>query len=193
MAEIGKVAKIGIGEGIGRERRGSTGNIEELFKRKRDLMERGEEQEMAFRVGKKVQRSPQAGTREKAEEEKSWMNEIKEEWKIEMREGIKEVKEIVKEQGRETRKELEEMRKQLRDREERWEKEKKEMEKRIVEMENRLENMKMQVEGKKGEREVRGGELEERVKGIERMIEMREREERRRNIVIKGIKGGERG
>lgn len=62
--------KIRKEEGKVGERRGSTGNIEELWKRKRELIEKEEEDTYVFRV-KKAQRSPQIGTRRKDKKEKS--------------------------------------------------------------------------------------------------------------------------
>jgi len=64
MSEEGKKwLKIGKEGRRGGERSGSVGSIDELWKRKREEMEKGEygkeEEEWAFRSGKKVQRSPQ--------------------------------------------------------------------------------------------------------------------------------------
>jgi len=191
MDENRKTKEILKGEEKGKERRGSTGNIEELWKRKREQMEKEEEEKMIFRPEKKLPRSPQAermkGRRE--DERMDWIKELKEELKLEMREGMKEIKEIVKEQGKETRIEIEKMKMQLKLGEEIWRKEKEVMEKRITELENKIKEGKIerQVGGK--EEEVNKENVRERLKEMEWKMERKEREEKRRNIVIKGIKG----
>lgn len=133
------------------ERKGSTGNMEnigEMWKRKREEGDRGEKEEeerWVFREGRKVQRSPQKETRERRAGEGSWWKEVKEEWKKEMKKGVKEVKEMLKKEvrelGREMREELEELRRQLREREKRWEREREGMVGRIAKLEKGVEEM----------------------------------------------------
>lgn len=59
--------KEGRGVGINRERRGSTGNIEQFLKRKREIEIEGREEgrgegiQFAFKKGRKTQRLPQKG------------------------------------------------------------------------------------------------------------------------------------
>lgn len=84
----------------GDERHGSTGNKEELWEKKRELIDKEEEDTCA----RKRYKSSQTETKRRDEEEKSWIDKIKEEWKI----GIKEIKKV-KEIVRGIRIELEEM------------------------------------------------------------------------------------
>jgi len=108
------------------ERSGSVGSLDDLWKRKREEMEKGEdrkeEEEWAFRSGKKVQRSPQKVIMmEKGRERFGW-DGIKEDWKKEMKEVLREVKDELmtelKGQGREIREELKKLKGQLREKEE---------------------------------------------------------------------------
>jgi len=86
MAEVknkGIKLKLGEEEKKVAERRGSTGNIEEMWKRKREKMEEGEwekwgEEGWAFKEGKRVMRSPQKGVVEGEGGEGRWWKEIKE-------------------------------------------------------------------------------------------------------------------
>jgi len=181
------------GEETGWERRGSTGNIEEMWKRKRELMEREEDEKTIFRAKKQLQRSPQGERiiRERGGEKNEWIKMMKEELKKEMREGMREIKEMIKEQGKEIRGKIEEMKKQLKQGEENWRKEKETMGKRITELEKEVKSW--QIGGKNGN-EVEGGQKKvgERLKELERKIERKEREDRRRNIVVRVIKGGKK-
>jgi len=192
MEEGRKIIETMRGEEKGRERRGSTGNIEEMWKRKREKMEKEDEEKMIIRPEKKLPRSPQEERMEggRGDDRIDWIKDLKDELKLEMREGMKEIKEIVKEQGKEIRTEIEKMKKQLKLGEEAWRKEREVMEKRIVELENKVKEWRIEKqEGWKkeeGKKESEG----ERIKELERKMERKEREEKRRNIVIKGIKGG---
>jgi len=134
MEENRKIKEVMKGEEKGRERRGSTGNIEEMWKRKREQMGKEEEEKMIFRPEKKLPRSPMAERMERGrgDERIDWIKELKDELKLEMREGMKEIKEIVKDQGKEIRTEIEKMKKQLKLGEEIWRKEREVMEKRIM-------------------------------------------------------------
>jgi len=116
--EKGKAARVKELEGEEqergrRERRGSTGNVD-LIKRKREEIE---SEKWAFNRSKKVQRSPQKEGKEITGDERSWIEEIKNEVKAEMREGIKEMIEIMREQGREIRQEVEDLRRIMEERE----------------------------------------------------------------------------
>jgi len=201
MSEEGKKwIRIGREGRRGGERSGSVGSIDELWKRKREEMERGEdrkeEEEWAFRSGKKVQRSPQKVSMMelgKGEERIGW-DGIKEDWKKEMRDVLREVKnELMEEmrgQGREIREELEKLKRQLKEKEEKWEKEKINMEGRIEEVERRMDEWKIGEERKIREGIGKEGEMEIRIREMERRVERKEREERRKNVIMKGIKGG---
>ncbi|XP_011859447.1 PREDICTED: golgin subfamily A member 6-like protein 22, partial [Vollenhovia emeryi] len=116
----------------------------------------------------------------------------------ELREGLKqddnrlrdEVGEVMREQGRMLWEEIEKMREGNRRREEEWKKEKGKLEERVKELERKV----VEREGEKGDGEMKGekkgeggGGLEERVKWMEGMMERKERENRRRNVVIRGL------
>jgi len=132
------------------------------------------------------------------------LKEWREEMKREMREGIRGIREDIRkmaeEQKEEIKREVEEIRGELVVREENWRKEREELRERLERMENKLEREK----GKKGkgrevyeEESLREGEKgkerdwRERVKELERRWERRERNDRRKNIMIKGLKEGE--
>lgn len=115
--EKNRVAKLIEGEEETniRERRGSTGNLD-LIKRKREEMEEDGEERLS--LIKKVQRSLRKGT--------GWVEEIKEELKKELKNGIEEMKEMMKEQMMETKIEIEGMKRKHKEKEEKWQKEKEE-------------------------------------------------------------------
>ncbi|KMQ88498.1 hypothetical protein RF55_12004 [Lasius niger] len=60
---------------------------------------------------------------------------------------------------------------------------------KVEELERKLEEVKLGMREKDEVREGRG-EWKKRMKEVERKLEMKEREERRKNIVLRGIKGG---
>lgn len=85
------------------------------------------------------------------------------------------------------------MRKEWKEQEAKWKKEREEIRDCIKGLERRMEEL-----GGNGEKELKGVDLkegmrkgsgigEDRLREIERRIEMREREERRRNIILKGV------
>jgi len=96
----------------------------------------------------------------------------------------------VKEEVRNGREEIREVLKDIKEREVRWKEEKEEVRRQIKELEVRMEKLEVgiEVEGgeKKGERE-RKRETERRIKEIERRMERKEREKRRKNLVIRGL------
>jgi len=157
-------------------------------------MEKGEEEEeWAFRSGKKVQKSPQKVIMMESGKwgERIGWNGIKEDWKKEMKEVLREVKDELmvelKGQGRKIREELEKLKEQLREKEE---KEKINLDGRIGELERRMDELKVGDDRKIRKGEGIGKEMEIRIKEMERRLERKEREERRKNVIIKGIKGG---
>lgn len=86
--------------------------------------------------------------------------------KEEIRGGIKKQEEVLK-RG------LEEMRKELREREEKWRVEREELERGIGELERKIAGM--------------GEEWRERCKEVERKLEIKESDERRKNIIMKEV------
>ncbi|XP_076686107.1 uncharacterized protein LOC143378236 [Andrena cerasifolii] len=197
-------------ERLARERSmsgGSIGEIAELWKRKREKEEQGHGEESgieAFQKSRKVGRSPEG------EREGGGIERLLKEMRAEMRKDLKEVKE----QGREAREDMASLREKMEEWEEKWRREKKELgnrmervekrleevereEEKIKEMEERLKNLEMRRKKKEGVGEARREEgvgkdagreeWETRVQGMERKLEMKEREERRKNIIIKGV------
>lgn len=197
-----EVEKEEMGRGDGRKgsgvakggeeggRRGSTGMMGEMWKRKRE-----KEEEIGFMKSRRTVRSPVKG-----EEAGREMESLFEGMRKEIRGGFKEVKE-----------EIEGLKKEMRRREEIWEKEKQEMRDRIESLERKWEEIeerggegemikrieervkKVEEEKERESRkksEERKGEMEERVKVLEKREEERERDKRRRNIVMRGVEIG---
>ncbi|XP_071578691.1 uncharacterized protein [Temnothorax nylanderi] len=180
---------------------GSTGTLEEFWKRKREDLDKseGEDKDTAFKRSNMTARSPKAETEVGEKELRGIINELREGFRS-MRE---ELREGFKEQGRE----VEKIRNELRVREEKWSAEREELKKRIDDLERKLEGMRMEfkeggqeggkgAEGSAGLRRAEGSEesdWKERVERLERRCEMKERGERKRNIVIKGVKEEEGG
>lgn len=190
-----------------KERRGSYGNIEEMLKRKRGDQGEGKEEEESFRSVKKtigVLKDPVlgrlGGEGEMQEIIKSWRNEMEDlvremrsmkGWKEEIRNMKEEVKEGIKEQGKMMREEVEELRREFGEREKRWLEEREELRWSIKMMERKIEKLEKrgigEAEGSKALRREGDGEMGNKVKEIERRMERREREERKRNVLIKGV------
>jgi len=170
-----------------RERCGSVGSVEEMLKRKReDLKEDGrEEWGDIFKRSNKTGRSPE----QIGDKVEGTVGEMMAVWRREMEEVIREMREVkegIKEQGGELRREMEEMRREFREQERRWIEERGEMRRSIRSLEEKVEVLekKKLVEGGGEEK---GEEIEKRLRGMERKIELREREERKRNFLIKGL------
>jgi len=202
-----KAGANGKGREGTKERTLSMGNIDEMMKRKREDGEEGNRRMMEeiFQKSKKTPRSPGKGETMEGGMEgmmKKWREEIREEmeeikgtkgWRDEFRQMKEEFKEGFREQGRWLREELESLRKDFREQKEKWEGEREEMRKNIRELEDRMEVL-MKEREDKGKREGEGEgkrkgneELENKVKIMERKLELKEREKRRRNIIIKGV------
>ncbi|XP_043256876.1 trichohyalin-like [Colletes gigas] len=121
---------------------------------------------------------------------------------------IREMREEMKVQGRETREEIGRTREMMEEWEERWRREREEMEDRMESLERkmgkvelkegRLKRVVERIEamgtgrawegrGDKAGWEREGEEWETRVQKLERKLEMKEREERRRSVIIKRV------
>jgi len=193
-------------ERLGREGSPSLVSIEELLsKRKREEGQEEEEEaeeKWAFRDSKKMQRSPGRGEDIQRSLGRLW-NEIRE-----MREESRGGREDARRQGRELQEELKNLKEDLERREERWREERAEirgrmraLEERIGQGEKRVEEkikvMEQRVEGLRitgvtgGSGNGEGGR--NTLERLEKRLEMREREDRRKNIIIKGMntEGGE--
>lgn len=102
-----KIIDLEKNETVGRERCASTGNLEDLMKRKREGgMSRGREEEDIFRRCKKTARSPEVERREerdREEEVERWREEVEEimrGWMDEVKKTMEGVTERIKEQER---------------------------------------------------------------------------------------------
>jgi len=194
----------------GRVRSGSTSGVLEMWKRKRDVEVEGEGEEgkdvvekgEIFQKSKKTARSPERGVEgrevEMMGEMKKWMEEMMGRWER-MEERMEEKMKLI--MG-----ELEGMKR----REGEWRREREKMERRVGDLEKKLEGLKLEEEGKgireleqrvgKLEKDGRGGgvegggnrELEEKVRRMEERWEGKDRKERRRRVVIKGYKTGDK-
>lgn len=162
----------------GRERVASIGVTEEISKRKRDELEKSFEQEV-FQRSKKTGRSPVRDDR---------MERMMEE----IRDSLKEMRKEMREQGMKIREEIDEMKRELGEqlREGREEREclREELE-RLNERVKKLEQNKINKLNSSDEEGVAGdGEMNKKLKGIERKLELKDREERRKNVIIRGLK-----
>lgn len=84
----------------------------------------------------------------------------------------------IKEQGEMLKRELELIKRELEEQEEKWRIEREELETGIGELERRIARI--------------GEEWWDRIKQMERRIEVKESEERRKNLILKEVKGKER-
>ncbi|XP_020295965.1 golgin subfamily A member 6-like protein 22 [Pseudomyrmex gracilis] len=194
----GMEKRVKEGEVRERNRSASEGNIEEfLKKRKREM--RGEEkdnkEEGAFSKSRKTQRSP-TGQKGGGEERKS--DREKREWKEEMREMmaiLMEGTKDVRKQGRNMKEELEEWRKDMAEKEEMWRKERQELRDSITGLKKRVKEMELRAEktieegkgGREGGGKKKEVEIAERMKEIQRKLERKERKDRKRNLIIRGL------
>jgi len=203
MAE--KAGANGKGRGGTRERTLSVGGIEEVMKRKREDGVEGNRRMMEeiFQRSKKTPRSPgrgessEGGLEEMMRKWREEVGEVMEEikggkgWREEFKQLKEELKEGFREQGRWLREELVALRKDFKEQEKKWEEEREEMRKNIRELNDRMEVLMKEREGERkrvGKGEGKGREeLENKVKIMERKLEFKEREERRKNIIIKGV------
>lgn len=197
----------GVRERLGRERSDSAGDsVKEHLKRKREMLGRDSlegERGLAdiFKRSKKVLRSP--GGKQGREDLRGMLKELKE-MKEEMKEGLKGVRREIREeaegQKKAMKREIDGMKEELRKREEDWKRESEEMEERIEKLERGLEGLKVDIrrngeeraggmrmveEGGRGQEE---GKWRERVIRLEMGNERRERGERKRNVLMKGMK-----
>ena len=152
-----------------RERSGSVGSETSINKRKREEEERAEaEREFLgkFEKAKKLYRSPvkKEDTGACTEKDKKMEEEMKMLTKV-----MREIKEELRRTREELREEIKDLKEQWKRKEDRWEE-------RIKAVEYKIENI---VTGE-------DGALQEKIKKLEMREEIRERKEKRNNIVIKG-------
>ncbi|KMQ89063.1 hypothetical protein RF55_11345 [Lasius niger] len=180
---VGRPKKV---EELGKERRGSTGCLEEFWKRKRGGTEEEEieEEDWSLKRSKKVEGLQESGRRLGREELEEMIEVMGEKWM------------------RRISDEMEKMREELQQREEKWREEKREMKEKIQGLEMRIQEMegKLMRKIKEGGRLVEGGgrrgkgmeeEMADKMKGIGRKMELKKREERKNNIVIRSLEEGE--
>jgi len=203
----GRMEKYTRSMNLGRERSDSVGEgVLDGGKRKREMLgkESPEEGRVAeiFKRSHKTSRSPGGG------KEGQEVREMLKEMRNEINKGLegvrKEIKREAEGQKEVMRMEVEKMKEELRAREERWNKEREELKRRIERVEQEIEGLRIgRKEGEKSDEEAAGGkgrgrsggrevdEWKEKVKQLERRWEMKERGDRRRNLIVKGMKGGE--
>ncbi|XP_029678864.1 translation machinery-associated protein 22-like [Formica exsecta] len=120
---------------------------------------------------------------------------MKEEWKKEMKDGIREIREMLREELRghigDLKKEMEGLVKmRLNEREKLWEREREDLKEKVEGLEQEIIKLKSREEGKGKIGEEKGGEMERKLKEMEKWREMKEREERKRNVVVRGVREG---
>jgi hypothetical protein len=181
--KVGRPKKV---EELGRERRGSTGCLEDFWKRKRGEAgeEEVEEEDGSLKRSKKVEGLQDCGRRLGREEMEELIGIM----------GDNLMRKISEEMGK--------VREELRQREEMWREERREMKERIQGLELRMQEMEGKLERKikEGGSLMEGGgiggrgmdeEMVDKMKGIGRKMELKEREERKNNIVIRSLEEGE--
>ncbi|KAL6416457.1 hypothetical protein ACFW04_011849 [Cataglyphis niger] len=190
----------------GKERRGSYENVEELMKRKREepVLRKGEEDVLRNRKKSRGIKDAELGWIEGEGElmklMKTWkleveelMNEVRgmKGWREEIRKMKEEIKEKIREQEVRISEEIEKVRKELRESEKKWKEEREELKNHIKELEGKIEKIENRNIGEgEGNRAISRGVSEvigNRLKEMESRMERREREERRRNVLIKGV------
>lgn len=113
-------------------------------------------------------------------------------WREKLRGKREEIKKNFEDRRKWLREKLDEIKKEAKRREREWQEEKKELVDRIKRLEEgsgRGERGRFDEERKGKERG--GEEMENKVRGIERRMELNEKKERKRNIIIRGIEAGE--
>ncbi|XP_036147203.1 histone-lysine N-methyltransferase, H3 lysine-79 specific-like [Monomorium pharaonis] len=135
----------------------------------------------SMRGSKRLARSPAGEDGEEWDRKlRDWKEEIVSSLKIVKLEMKEELKEIMEEQGRKMREEINALKKEINDfkeREYRWERERKELV--VVQEELKRKIEKIEVGGDNA--------VGKKVREIERRLEMKEREDRRKNLLIKGV------
>ncbi|XP_053985486.1 uncharacterized protein LOC128879936 [Hylaeus volcanicus] len=175
-------------EAWGRERTGSLGNIEDLLNRGKRKEREGEEEmearevEEIFKRSKKVERTPEKLGIGKAELEQMLRG---------LMEGMrKNIGEDLKKVGKGVEEGREEMLRQLSEMKESWERERAELRGKIEMLEKKVQRLELKEKkeegGETGEEERR--ELSKKVRELVIRINKKEREGRRRNLIIKGVK-----
>lgn len=146
-----------------------------------------------FERSKKMERTPEKEMKGEGGGLGVWTSIMREDFSKlaeEMRKGFREQSKLM--QGG-----LEELRKEFRDQTNEWRREKEELKREIEEMKERMG--KLEGKGKEEGREEERGRREEgrkiidKVREMERRMEVKEKKERRRNVIIKGIEVKEGG
>lgn len=130
---------------------------------------------------------------------KDWKNEMEgilkemvalKGWREDFRLMREEVKDGIRSQGELFREELEKFKEEFREQEMNWRKEREEMRQTIRMLEQKIEEVREEKERERDGGKVRvggGADTEQRLERLERRIEMNDRIERRKNIIIKGL------
>ncbi|KMQ90799.1 hypothetical protein RF55_9408 [Lasius niger] len=180
--KVGRPKKI---EELSKERRGSTGCLEDYLKRKREGPEEEDKEveEWALRRSKMLERLQEGGMVMDKEELGAMIREMGDK----LRDRLCE--------------ELEKMRLESWQREKEWNEEREKMGDKIKNLEERIMVMEAKLErgieegggtGESGKREFRWLDktTADGMKNIRRKLEMKEREEKRNNILIRRLEGG---
>lgn len=108
--------------------------------------------------------------------------------RIRVRKVLEKVKEGIKKQGKILKEEIEDIKKELKEQAERGRVERNELRSSIEGLEKRIkESWKKKRRRRRKWRTESGGEVEKKVMEIERKMEMREREEKKQNVIIRGL------
>ncbi|EZA50915.1 hypothetical protein X777_10742 [Ooceraea biroi] len=195
---IRKIEVVKI-EGVRRGKDGEHKKGQTTERETRELWKRGR----AIKKEKEgTRRGSPEGTDVKGEERKDIEDTRKGEegmkgWREELIKMKGEIKEGIREQGRWMKEEMEEIRKEFKRMEIRWLQEREELKgeiKGLKEKVGKLEgDLREKVVGDRGNEKGKEEEIEKKIRGIERKLEIREREERRRNVIIKGLEKKEGG
>lgn len=175
--KVGRPTKV---EGLMRERANCL-PLPELFKRKEKRKDKQEEKKEIEEM-KALRKISKMGGSSEGQERGGWMEVIRE-----MTAGFREKKKEI----RKMKESKEEMRKWMECLREGWERYNEGLKKRKEELENRIEKYEWGRKGRKEEEEKKEGErrgkVEERSKRLELDEVKKRREERKRNIIIKGM------
>lgn len=192
-------------ECLGKERSANAGKIDELMKRKRERIEEkgviGNEKEI-FKDSKKIARSPVKadGARTKDDELLSLIKAMRIEMREEIEEGkrrsevqekwlraeIGELKEEVKRKADRMEKELEKIKMEMKVGEKNQEEESKKRSGEEKNIKKRIEKIEMKMS--EGENGTSNNGTMKRIEEMERKWERVERDSRRKNIIMKGIR-----
>ncbi|EZA49486.1 hypothetical protein X777_12280 [Ooceraea biroi] len=183
--KTGAIVKLSKGE---RDRYRSEGNIADMLKRKRELLKEGSggEEDEVFKESKKTPRSP--GDRKEGGENIG--EQIREVIREEFKFLLEKANDRIVEQVKRLTEEVESMREEIREQERKGREERMELRARVEGLERKMEEMELGIREGRGKKEFAEGVKkgwEKKMGDLERRIEWKDREERRKNVIIRGI------